>query len=397
MAIKNAPFAQNVADGITDTNKLLATMVRNSLDMTTLDWGKLESIAHEGTFGKIFEIGQMFQDKWKDGETEYSPVYQVNHVGNVELEDGEILENRPFLQWHYCTPFGVQFSHPRAFLRCPNGLQPGTYYFTIESSWGSNVSAGDIVCFTTTVEIPQGGRVAGCYQCADNPKSAWRIYTYGADGKTLLETITPTFSASGTNLGTMKHDTRNGDLNSCQEMGYGWNRWKTSALRQWLNSEAGVGAWWTAQDEWDIAPDQLASKPGFLNGMSEGFIKAIKKVKVVTYTNTVNDGGTADITYDRVFIPSLEQMFINPQISGEGEYHSYWRRRAGQSTPLAQYGTYPNMITYKVDNHTSASAVRLRSAFRGFACYTWIVTSSGYVDGGSSASYASACAPLIVL
>ena len=80
MAIKNAPFAQNVADGITDTNKLLATMVRNSLDMTTLDWGKLESIAHEGTFGKIFEIGQMFQDKWKDGETEYSPVYQVNHI-----------------------------------------------------------------------------------------------------------------------------------------------------------------------------------------------------------------------------------------------------------------------------------------------------------------------------
>ena len=397
MAIKNAPFAQNVADGITDTNKLLATMVRNSLDMTTLDWGKLESIAHEGTFGKIFEIGQMFQDKWKDGETEYSPVYQVNHIGNVELEDGEILEDRPFLQWHYCTPFGVQFSHPRAFLRCPNGLQPGTYYFTIEKAWGSNVSAGDIVCFTLTTEIPQGGRIAGCYQIADNPKSSWRIYSYGADGKTLLETVTPTFSASGTNLGIMKHDTRNGDLNSCQEMGYGWNRWKTSALRQWLNSEAGVGAWWTAQDEWDIAPDQLASKPGFLNGMSEGFIKAIKKVKVVTYTNTVNDGGTADITYDRVFIPSLEQMFINPQISGEGEYHAYWRRRAGQSTPLAQYGTYPNMITYKVDNHTSASYVRLRSANRGNAYITWYVGSSGYVYGDGSASYAGACAPLIVL
>lgn len=396
MAIKNAPFAQNVADGITDTNKLLATMVRNSLDMTTLDWGKLESIAHEGTFGKIFEIGQMFQDKWKDGETEYSPVYQVNHIGNVELEDGEILEDRPFLQWHYCTPFGVQFSHQRAFLRCPNGLQPGTYYFTIESSWGSNVGAGDIVCFTTTVEVPTGGRIAGCYGAPDTAKSSWRIYTYGADGKTLLETLTPTFAASGTNLGTMKSNTRNGDLNSCQEMAYGWNRWKTSALRQWLNSEAGVGAWWTAQDEWDIAPDQLASKPGFLNGMSEDFIKAIKKVKVVTYTNTVNDGGTADITYDRVFIPSLEQMFINPQISGEGEYHAYWRRRAGQSTPLAQYGTYPNMITYKVDNHTSASLVRLRSAHRGYAVSTWYVHSSGYVNN-SYASYAHACAPLIVL
>ena len=130
--------------------------------------------------------------------------------------------------------------------------------------------------------------------------------------------------------------------------------------------------------------------------MSEGFIKAIKKVKVVTYTNTVNDGGTADITYDRVFIPSLEQMFINPQISGEGEYHAYWRRRAGQSTPLAQYGTYPNMITYKVDNHTSASLVRLRSAYRGYAHSAWNVYSSGNVSA-STASGALACAPLIVL
>lgn len=397
MAIKNAPFAQNVADGITDTNKLLATMVRNSLDMTTLDWGKLESIAHEGTFGKIFEIGQMFQDKWKDGETEYSPVYQVNHIGNVELEDGEILEDRPFLQWHYCTPFGVQFSHERAFLRCPNGLQPGTYYFTIESAWGSNVSAGDIVCFTLATEVPQGGRIAGCYGAPDVAKSSWRVYSYGADGKTLLETVTPTFSASGTNLGIMKSNTRNGDLNSCQEMAYGWNRWKTSALRQWLNSEAGVGAWWTAQDEWDIAPEQLASKPGFLNGMAEYFIKAIKKRKVVTYANTVNDGGEADITYDRVTIPSLEEMFIQPEKSGEGEYHKYWRRRAGQSTPLARYQTYPNMITYKVDNHTSASYVRLRSALRGNAIITWHVYSSGYVNHYYAASDAIACAPLIVL
>lgn len=393
---KKAPFAQNVADEVKETNKLLATYIRNGLDMASTDWHKLESIAHEGTFGKLYEIGQMFQDIWKDGETEYTPLYQFNHLGRIELEDGEILEDRPFLQWHYCTPFGVQFSHERAFLRCPNGLQPGTYYFTIESAWGSNVSAGDIVCFTLTTEIPQGGRIAGCYGAPDTAKSSWRVYSYGADGKTLLETVTPTFSASGTNLGIMKSNTRNGDLNSCQEMAYGWNRWKTSALRQWLNSTAGVGNWWVAQDEWDIAPNELKTKPGFLNGMSETFVNSIKKRKVVTYANTVNDGGEADITYDRVTIPSLEEMFINPEKSGEGEYHEYWRRRAGQSTPLAQWGTYPNMITYKVDNHASASNVRLRSAYRGYANYAWFVHSSGYVNY-SNGSSAYACSPLIVL
>ena len=48
---KKAPFAQNVADEVKETNKLLATYIRNGLDMASTDWHKLESIAHEGTFG----------------------------------------------------------------------------------------------------------------------------------------------------------------------------------------------------------------------------------------------------------------------------------------------------------------------------------------------------------
>jgi hypothetical protein len=321
------------------------------------------------------------------------------HTGNVELQDGEILENRPFLQAHYAHPFGVQFSHQRAFLKCPDGLAPGTYYFTIESSWGSNVQAGDVVCFTTTVAVPSGGRVSGCYGAPDQAKSNWRIYTHSADGKTILETITPTFTASGTDLGTQKSTARNGNLNSLQEMAYGWNRWKTSALRQYLNSSASVGNWWTAQDEWDIAPDQLTTKHGFLSGCSEEFVEAIKTTKVTTYPNTVNDdpgGNTPDITYDKVFIPALEQMYINPQKAGEGEFWEYWKRRSGMTTPMAQGGTYPNIITYAVENHTSPQSVRLRSAYRGYAYSPWLVYSSGYVySGGASAAFRFA--PVVIL
>ena len=249
------------------------------------------------------------------------------------------------------------------------------------------MAAGDIVCFTTTVAVPEGGRVAGCYGAPDQAKSNWKIYTFSADGKTILETITPTFTASGTSLGTMKTNTRNGDLNSCQEMAYGWNRWKTSAIRQYLNSAAGVGAWWAAQDEWDIRPDELTTKAGFLSGWSDSFVDALKAVKVTTYPNTVQDdtgGNTPDITYDKVFLPSLEQIFVNPQKAGEGEYHEYWKRKAGSTTPLAQYGTYPNMITYAVENHTSAQPVRVRSASRGDAINTWYVYSSGNVSGISA-------------
>lgn len=54
----------------------------------------------------------------------------------------------------------------------------------------------------------------------------------------------------------------------------------------------------------------------------------LKKVKVVTYANTVNDEGAEDITYDYVTLPSLSQMFIKPQTSGEGDVHTYWKEEA---------------------------------------------------------------------
>jgi hypothetical protein len=366
------------------------------------DWESLAEFANTGLFGEAYGIGDQFIDTWKDtaANQEYTYPYQLNHIGNVQLSDGETLENRPFLQAHYAHPFGVQFSHQRAFLRCPSGLAVGTYYFTIESAWGSNVGAGDIVCFTTTVAVPNGGRVAGCYGAPDQAKSNWRIYTYSADGKTVLETITPVFTASGTSLGTMKASARNGDLNSCQEMAYGWNRWKTSALRQYLNSDAAVGNWWTAQDEWDIAPDQLTTKAGFLSGCPADFVNAIKEVKVVTYPNTVYDdtgGNTPDITYDKVFIPSLEEIYVAPEKSGEGEYHEYWKRRSGLTTTMAKWGTYPQIITYAVENHTSPQYVRLRSANRGSANYTWSVHSSGHVSSNGYAYSAARFSPLVVL
>lgn len=387
--------------GLDKQNALLEVLAAQSLEQLMSDWTGLEQLASSGLFGDAYDIGTQFTDEWQDKATttKYAYPLQLNHIGNVELEDGEVLENRPFLQAHYAHPFGVQFSHQRAFLRCPSGLAAGTYYFTIESAWGSNVGAGDIVCFTTTVAVPAGGRVSGCYGAPDQAKSNWRIYTHSADGKTVLETITPTFTASGTDLGTMKSTQRNGDLNSCQEMAYGWNRWKTSALRQYLNSAAGVNAWWTAQDDWDIAPTELTTKAGFLSGWDESFVDAIKAVKVVTYPNTVYDdtgGNTPDITYDKVFLPSLEQMFINPQKAGEGEYHEYWKRKSQRTTVMAQYSTYPQIITYAVENHASAQYVRLRSAFRGGASNAWSVSSSGYV-GSYYASSSFRFAPLVVL
>lgn len=375
-------------------NALLQILARDSMKALADDWSDVQKIVRGGSAADIFDFGDQFVDEWTDktpgSEKKYEYPWQVNHFGQIELEDGETI-NGMYIQAHYAHPFGVQFSQ-RAFLACPDGLAAGTYYFTISGKWGTYVLDGDIVSFTLTKDVPEGGRVAGCFRAPDVEKSTWKIYSYSADGKSVLETVTPIFEAAGTDLGIMKHNTRNGNLNSVQEMAYGWNRWKTSALRQYLNSDAAAGEWWTAQDEWDIAPDQLKTKPGFLTGVPADLLAVVKKAKVVTYTNTVQDGGTADITYDSFFIPSLEEIHAQPQIKGEGEVHEYWKRASESSEPLKQYGTYPQMRTFAVENHTSPQLVRLRSAYRGNACYTWYVFASGYVYH-YHAYWAYRCAP----
>ena len=388
-----AADAKAVGDKINTLN-----IIVNGITTTKQQPEYLSKLADTGMFGDIYDFGDQFIINWTDisGSKSYEYPFRLNHIGDVELEDGTILTNRPYLQAHYAHPFGVQFSHQRAFLRCPDGLSAGTYYFTIESKWGNNVSAGDVVCFTLSKDVPAGGRLSGCYGAPDQNKSNWRIYSHSADGKTILETVTPTFETNGIDLGLQKHNTRNGNLNSMQEMAYGWNRWSTSALRQYLNSDAGVGEWWTAQDEWDIAPDQLTQKAGFLTGLPSELLSVLKTVKVITYANTVNDGGVRDVTYDKVFIPSLEQIFVTPQISGEGEYHEYWKKRSGSENPLAWYTENANMITYAVENHTSPQYVRLRSADRGDANNTWRVYSSGSV-GNDGAGNAFRFSPLVII
>lgn len=458
-------------------NSLLASMVRQNTP-TELDWYLMEEYAHEGIFGDLFSFGDKVVDVWKDivANQEYSFPWRLNHIGQYNLADGEVIDNRPCLQLHYATPFGVQFSHQRAIhavsykvttalvsgqkynfayegkyinFTVPSGgvevgywlgyresyidiyspignllksvscsvdssaggtslgnaptLEAKEYYFTLESSWGSNAVAGSVVSFTLGTPLKFGEKICGCYGMPDQSKGSWKIYTYAKDGKTQIESALATGeSTSGTYLGVLGYDKAKsgGDylLRNMQEVAYGYNRYSMSAVRQFLNSSLGVGLWWKPMDMFDIAPDQLTTKAGFLSGFSEAFINVIKPVAVKTYLNTVQDAeiGEYEITYDKVFLPSLEEMYITPQKAGEGESHEYWIRRSGRTSPLPWYTPTPEYVTYAVENHTSAQYVRLRSAYRINSHDTWSVPSSGYVFS-YYAYYAYRFSPLVVL
>ena len=377
--------------------KALSVIAQTNIAHSNMDWNSVQTIVADGAGEKAFAIGTQLIEKWTDtaDSKEYDMPWQVNHFEDVTLEDGEIVPGM-WLQTHYALPFGIQFSHQRAFLACPDGLSAGTYHFDFAQAWGSNVKPGISYQFTLTKPVEKGGRLAGCYGAPDQAPSSWKVYSYGANGITLNETVDVTVGSGGTNIGTIPYQKRSGNLSSVHEMAYGYNRWKTSAIRQYLNSNKPKGQWWTPQDQWDICPDQLASKDGFLCGMPEEMLKCLKKVKVSTFASKINDENVEDITYDYVTLPSLGQIHAQTQVAGEGNPHTYWKRRSGKSTPQELFKENPNMITYSVANKTSAQGVHLRSANIDTANYTWDVGSDGSIYGNYG-SLAYACCLLVCI
>lgn len=376
-----------------EISQALQTMAfTQSADLEKIStWAQFSGLSRNGITQKIFDFGDQILEKWTDtaANKEYDFPWQITHFEDVELEDGEIIQGT-FLEAHYTTPFGVQFSN-RAFLRCPDGLKAGTYNVTLGAKWGDKDAQKDTTWqFTLTKDVPTGGSVAGFTQMPDVTSSNWKATSYAADGITTIETVPITSGSGGTSLGTMQYATRNGNLNSMQEAGYGWNRWKYSAARQWLNSTQPKGKWWAKQDDWDIAPAQLAQKDGFLCGMPAEMLAVLKTVKVTTLANTVNDGGVTNITYDKVFLASMSQMNVNMS-KEEGAVHEYWQRRTKSKTPIEPWKKYPFMIRYSAANHTSPQHVFSRSANRGSASSVMLVNADGGVGcthGWNSFTYA---------
>ena len=275
-------------------------------------------------------------------------------------------------------------------------MAAGNYYFTFAASWGSNVVAGAAVSFTLPSALQFGERICGCYGAPDQSKSNWKVYVVTDSGITIGSAISTGSDSTGTNLGVMNAQTRNASgnyfLNCIHEVAYGYNRWMMSALRQYLNSDAAVNTWWESFDALDVRPDYLSTKPGFLAGYDESVKQYFKPIKVVTVAQN-GDGNVEDITYDRVFLSSLEQMYCVPQFSGkEGDYWEYYKRLLGRTTPAPTSQTYARLKKYALNAQTTAQSCFRRSAFRYNATNVWYSYTSGYVYyTGAAGAYR--CAP----
>lgn len=359
-----------------------------------MDYNGIKAVVAAGNAPAVFPVGTQLVNTYtaKDGKA-YDCPWDV--VKSDDIAEGETGTTAPamVLQMHYASLEDIQFSAHQAFFVVPEaGLVAGTYNVKMGLDWGTNVKNGTVYQFTLTKNAPAGARLTGFYNAPDTAPTSWKVYVYKDQNKSeLLETCNVSAGSAGTNLGTFLAKP-NGSLNGLHTVGYGDNRWYKSAYRQYLNSDAAAGVWWTPQDEWDMKPDQADTVPGFLAGFSDDFKAALTRVKVATYGNTVTDDGSAVVTYDKIFLPSLEELYFRPDASGEGTYWPYWKERAGAKTPQAKFQTYPLHITRDLAQRTVGRHVWLRSAYRSYGHSVFNVTSSGGVYAWSAIG-TRRCAP----
>lgn len=319
---------------------------------------KIQAIVAAGKARDYFEIGDVIYIPW----TNYTPstpvVYQfpfvVVHIGDAYDNQNVKHENALWLMAMYAEPEEMVFDAAEDWVvnlaEEPNALAGWYYWGLIGTEYTAlNLSAGDAI--PTTYD--------SVHKCVFNQ------------------------------LNTLR---------------YGYNRWSKSAYRQWLNSGAAKNAnWWSSQHEGDVAPTTTyTNKPGWLYGFENRWLDIIKPVKVQTACNTVTDGGVTDVTYDRFFLPSVEQMYGSPQVAGvEGDYWEYWKEETGLDAPSNGSSSdtndarkIPSVVNYP---RGSAVSVRLRSASRSNSSSVWYVANAGYLNGYGSAYSACRALPACVI
>lgn len=132
----------------------------------------------------------------------------------------------------------------------------------------------------------------------------------------------------------------------------GNNRYSVSNIRQWLNSDAEAGKWYSAQHSADAPPnssnvwqkDSVAVNPydtnaGFMNGFSKHFKNALLATTLTVGLNTVSDGGGSETVTDKIFLASNTEVGLaNENNIVEGSKLSIFSDDASRITSVTSEG-----------------------------------------------------------
>jgi hypothetical protein len=145
-ALTGTPTAPTAPEW-TNTTQLATTAyvmkaIANSIAIENVNFATLKKLIASGQAPMVLPVGSQIVTNWTDkaANVTYAVPWDIVHYGNVTLQDGKIVPGM-FLQWHYATPFGVQFNNFQAFYYATTALPAGTYNVTLGSSWMPNAVA----------------------------------------------------------------------------------------------------------------------------------------------------------------------------------------------------------------------------------------------------------------
>ena len=168
---------------------------------------------------------------------------------------------------------------------------------------------------------------------------------------------------------------------------YGNNRWIYSNIRQWLNSTAAAGKWYSAQHGADAAPtnanvwnnyNEYDQEAGFLAGFSANFRAALLETTHTVGKASVDGGGT-ETCKDKIFFASSTEVGL----TGDATCGTKLALFSDDNSRLA----YPTAECVSKSEYTNSSFAAskpwwwwLCDAYASYSCRVRYVRSSGAMD-----------------
>lgn len=365
--INDMPMAsQEYVDGeIAKVNNKISALGEQIATIETMNpssWADVQKIVRAGLGPVHFPVGWEFETL--DADTGASIVWVVrghdHHIpGSINLTHSMTLE----MKYVYSTANGsykaIQFDASEALYYAQDGLEPGTYYFTVANQDWFSSDNGKSYQFTLAKAVPAGGQI--CLDMTYNAALAGKsVKTYASPYATdAIETATLAESSEGAFLGTTDGS---GNVNHMHRIVFGSNNYAQSAARQWLNSAAAAGGVWTPTNKFDRAPSWATSINGFLHGLPANFLEVVAPAIIPCRTCGVCECNSLDgteFTVNQIY--SLEDKFFlpsRPEIYGSWDSTSY-----KDGTLLDYYDGLTNAERQKYDNIGVARNAWLRSPF----------------------------------
>jgi len=179
---------------------------------------------------------------------------------------------------------------------------------------------------------------------------------------------------------------------------YGNNRYRTSNLRQWLNSGGAASTWWAAQNiadgttntnNHDATPaDAGMSQPtgyndiaGFLNNFTADELSKILDTTLTVAKNTITDGGGSESVTDKVFLLSNTEVGLTNENSiAEGTLFAAFSSDANRISYATAQAIANTLSSSKPANDTTGWYWWLRTPDAGYSHYARHVNSDGALN-----------------